>query len=203
MLSIGLTGGIGSGKSTVCNLFAELNVPIIDADQIARQLVDPGQPALSKLVDTFGKTILQNDGTLNRSKLRNLVFSDKFCRQKLDAIMHPLIFEEIEVQRAGLDSVYCIIAIPLLVETNNRYKVDRILVIDCPSSFQIQRIMIRDKISNAQAKAIIATQASRKQRLAIAHDIITNQSLPTDLAEQVKRLHNSYLFLATTRTTSA
>lgn len=203
MLRIGLTGGIGSGKSTVCHLFTEFGVPIIDADVIARQLVAPGQPALSKLADVFGEAILQQEGSLNRAALRQLAFSDADNKQKLDEIMHPLIYAEIENQLAHLQTPYCIMAIPLLLETQKKHAVDRVLVVDCSPSLQLQRVISRDKVSEEQAKAIISLQADRDTRLAAADDVIENSAGQADLAEQVKSLHNSYLFLATSRTTSA
>ncbi|MCK9605306.1 MAG: dephospho-CoA kinase [Methylomonas sp.] len=203
MLKVGLTGGIGSGKSTVCRLFSDLNVPIIDTDVIARQLVEPGQPALSQLVAAFGATIIHQDGSLNRAMLRQLVFSDAQHKQQLDAIMHPLIFKELDVQVTRLQAIYCILVIPLLVETHNNYALHRVLLVDCPEQVQIQRVVNRDEISQKQAMAIIAAQASRRQRLALADDVIDNTATPEHLAEQVKRLHNSYLLLATARTIPA
>jgi len=203
MLRVGLTGGIGCGKSTVCELFAQLDVPIIDTDVIARQLVEPGQLALANLTENFGPAILNTDGTLNRAQLRELAFSDDLHKQQLDAIMHPLIYAELEHQAAGLITPYCIMAIPLLLETQQQQIVDRILVVDCDPARQIKRVMNRDHISNQQAESIIATQASRDQRLAAADDLIENNGTADHLAEQVKSLHNSYLFLATARTSSA
>lgn len=203
MLRIGLTGGIGCGKSTVCQLFTEHGAPIIDADVIARQLVEPGQVALQKLTANFGDAILNTDGTLNRTELRQLAFSDQKHKQQLDAIMHPLIYAEIEAQTARLHTPYCIMAIPLLLETQQKPVVDRILVVDCPSALQLQRVLGRDNISIQQAEAIIATQVDRQQRLSAANDVIDNSSTLDHLAEQVKNLHNSYLFLASARTTTA
>ena len=203
MLRIGLTGGIGCGKSTVCAQFARLGVPIVDADVIARQLVQPGQLALTKLTENFGNSILNPDGTLNRAQLRELAFSDVRHKQQLDAIMHPLIYAELEKQLAGLTSAYCIMAIPLLLETQEKHRVDRILVVDCDPRQQVERVMNRDHGSAQQAEKIIASQASREQRLAAADDFIDNTGTTDHLAEQVKSLHNSYLFLATARTTSA
>ncbi len=203
MLRVGLTGGIGCGKSTVCELFAQLGVPIIDTDVIARQLVEPGQIALVRLTENFGSVILNTDGTLNRAQLRELAFSDKQHKQQLDAIMHPLIYAELEHQAVGLTTPYCILAIPLLLETQQQQIVDRILVVDCEPALQLLRVMNRDHISARQAERIIAAQTSRDRRLAAADDLIENHSTADHLAEQVKSLHNSYLFLATARTTSA
>lgn len=197
MLKIGLTGGIGSGKSTVCRLFSELGVPIIDADIIARQLVEPNSPALEKLVAQFGKQILNPDSSLNRAYLRDLVFSDKNKKAQLDQIMHPLIYDEIEQQINGLNSPYCIIAIPLLLETQQMQRVDRIVVVDCNADTQLLRVVSRDQVKPEQVLSIIASQMSRQQRLSFADDVIDNTCSPAHLAEQVKRLHNSYNLLAT------
>jgi dephospho-CoA kinase len=203
MLKVGLTGGIGSGKSTVSNLFAQLGVPIVDADVIARQLVEPGQASLRQLCSAFGGEILNQDGSLNRPKLRQLAFSNQIHKQQLDDIMHPLIFKQIELQVSQLSSAYGILVIPLLLESAKKYAVDRVLVVDCPERFQLQRVLERDKVSQEQALAIIATQTDRQHRLAAADDIIHNDGSVARLAEQVKNLHNSYLLLATARTTSA
>lgn len=203
MLKVGLTGGIGSGKSTVSNFFAQLGVPIVDADVIARQLVEPGQAALRQLCSAFGGEILNQDGSLNRPRLRQLAFSNATKKQRLDAIMHPLIFDEIQTQVSNVDSVYCILAIPLLLESAKKYAVDRVLVVDCSERTQLQRVLERDKVGEEQALAIIGTQADRHDRLTAADDIIYNDDSVAHLAEQVKNLHNSYLLLATARTTSA
>ncbi|PPD33051.1 MAG: dephospho-CoA kinase [Methylomonas sp.] len=203
MLKVGLTGGIGSGKSTVSDLFAKLGVPIVDADVIARQLVQPGQSALQQLCKAFGNEILNLDGSLNRPMLRQLAFSNSIHKQRLDAIMHPLIFEQIETQVSKVQSVYCILAIPLLLESAKKYAVDRVLVVDCHQQTQLQRVLERDQVGQAQVTAIIASQVDRQLRLAAADDVIDNDGTRADLAEQVKNLHNSYLLLATARTTSA
>ncbi|QPK62968.1 dephospho-CoA kinase [Methylomonas sp. LL1] len=203
MLKIGLTGGIGSGKSCVCGLFAELGAPIIDADLVARQLVAPGQPALTRITEAFGDAVINLDGSLNRAELRRRVFSEPRDKKRLDAIMHPLIYHEMQAEVARLRADYCIMAIPLLVETQHAYRVDRVLVVDCTLQTQVQRVVARDHVGLAQAEAIIANQATRQQRLALADDIIDNSTTVEYLAEQVKSLHNSYLLLATARTTSA
>lgn len=203
MLRVGLTGGIGSGKSTVCALFAELGVPIVDADLIARQLVEPGSPGLIAIVQVFGESVLDGDGSLNRGLLRSRVFADAGERQKLDAIMHPMIYAAIDSAVSQLQVPYTLIAIPLLVETGKTQMVDRVLVVDCPEGMQLQRITVRDHINAQQAQAIMASQADRQQRLAAADDIIDNSKAPDQLAEQVKSLHNSYLLLATTRKSPA
>lgn len=203
MLKIGLTGGIGSGKSTVCRLFAEFGVPIVDADLIARQLVALGQPALSLIVKSFGSQMLNQDGSLNRAKLRNAVFTDADKKRELDGIMHPLVYAQIAAEVNALTAEYCVIAVPLLLESKNPYAVDRVLLIDCPVDVQIARVIARDKLTRQQVQAIIDSQMPRPQRLSKADDVIENIAGPEQLAEQVKRLHNSYILLATVRTQSA
>ncbi|QSB01789.1 dephospho-CoA kinase [Methylomonas sp. BW4-1] len=203
MLKIGLTGGIGSGKSTVCRLFAEFGVPIVDADLIARQLVEPGQPALSMIARSFGQQMLNQDGSLNRARLRDAVFTDRDKKRELDGIMHPLVYAQIAAEVNTLASDYCIIAVPLLLESKNPYAVDRVLVIDCPVDVQIARVTARDKLTRQQVQAIIDSQMRRQDRLSKADDVIENIAGPEQLAEQVKRLHNSYTLLATVRTQSA
>jgi len=200
---VGLTGGIGCGKSSVCRLFADMAVPIVDADVVARQLVEPGQPALGRIVDTFGSDILNPDGSLHRAALRQLIFTDIKHKQALEAILHPMIYDEMEAQVAALSAAYCILAIPLLLEAKKKYAVDRMLVVDCSEELQCLRVMARDKVEKAQVKAIIAAQAGRAERLAAADDIIDNSGPTTSLAEQVKNLHNSYILFATARTSSA
>ena len=197
MLKVGLTGGIGSGKSSATKIFASFNAPVIDADVIAHQLSQPNQPALKEIVHCFGDEIINADGLLNRGKLRAVVFSDAKKKQQLESLLHPLVYAEIAAQISQLNAVYCIIAIPLLIETYNinQIKLDRILVVDCPVELQIERVKNRNPLSDTQIQAIIAAQTSRQQRLAVADDIIDNSKSATHLAEQVKKLHNSYLLL--------
>jgi dephospho-CoA kinase len=203
IFKIGLTGGIGSGKTTVCKEFQALGVEIIDADIIARQLVEPGQAALAQLVATFGKQILDVNGFLNRALLRGLVFSDAEKKSQLENIMHPLIYNQIIAQSKILHGLYCIFAIPLLLETNFTQIVDRILVVDCNPELQLQRVMQRDGLSREQTLTIMTSQMPRQSRLIQADDIIDNSESTVQLAEQIKRLHNSYILLATVRTSSA
>jgi len=203
MLKIGLTGGIGCGKSTVCRLFAELGVTIIDADIIGKQLVEPGMPVLDLLKTEFGDQILDAEGALNRALLRDMVFSDAKKKQQLEAIMHPPIYQQIAVDINNSAGAYCIIAIPLLLETQKADIVDRVLVVDCSLEMQLERVMQRDNLSRTQALSIIESQISRQQRLMLADDIINNSATLTELAEQIKRLHNSFILLATVRTSSA
>lgn len=203
MLRVALTGGIGCGKSTVCQLFAEFGVPVVDADLMARQLVEPGRAGLAQLVNAFGTVILDQDGSLNRSTLRKLIFEDAKQRQKVDLIMHPLIYAAIDAEVSMLRASYCLIAVPLLVETGKAASFDRVLVVDCREEIQLQRLIVRDNIDAKFAEAMITSQTGRSQRLAVADDIIDNSNAVAQLAEQVKRLHNSYLLLATTRKSPA
>lgn len=194
MLVIGLTGGIGSGKSTVAKLFAEHNVPIIDADLIARELVEPEQPALNDLVDAFGPDILLGDGTLDRSQLRNLVFADDCLRKKLENILHPLIRSAMMERLDQVeDSPYTILVVPLLVDTGNWGMIDQILVVDVDEETQIRRVMQRDSVDRKQAQAIIDSQISREFRLEAADQVLRNNGDITSLRNQVELLHQAYL----------
>ena len=196
MLKIGLTGGIGCGKSTVANLFNKLySIPVIDADIIARQLVEPGQEALSLLQQTFGSSIIDVNGALNRNKLREIIYSDPHKKQQLEDILHPLIYQQMQAEVNKHTSHYCLLCIPLLMETKMTHFVDRTLVIDCPVETQIERVRNRDQLSSKEILAIISSQVSRDYRLSHTNDIIDNSNLNTELAEQVKKLHNQYLFL--------
>jgi len=203
MIKIGLTGGISSGKSTVCSLFAQLNVPIIDADIIARQLVEPGQEALTDIAAAFGKEILNSeDGTLNRGKLRQLIFTDSTAKQRLENILHPKIRHQLEIQSNSVNADYCILAIPLLVETQWQNSVDRIVVIDINEQLQIERLCLRDQITPAEAENIINSQASREQRLAFADDIVRNDLSTDFLKEQVVKLDAKYRLIANKHATT-
>ena len=196
-LLIGLTGGIGTGKSTVCKLFAERGVAVIDADAVAKELVALDQPALQAIVQEFGKGIIDAKGRLRRDRLRSIVFSDPEQRKRLEKLLHPLILEEMlsRANRAG--GPYCILCIPLLVETDQSSAVDRVLVVDAPQALQIQRVMERDHLTIDEIKAIMHAQASREDRLEAADDVIMNASDMTKLAEQVNALHQKYLALPT------
>jgi len=196
MLIIGLTGGIGSGKTTVCNYFNALGVPIIDADVVAREIVQPGQPGLAQVIALFGQEVLTPDGTLNRDKLRELIFADELSRKKLEAILHPLIRQQMDKKLAGLTAPYAILAIPLLLESNRREGIDRILVIDAEESQQIIRASQRDQKNENQIRAIITAQCSRKDRLKAADDVIYNTGDLEQLKNQVTDTHNLYLRLA-------
>jgi dephospho-CoA kinase len=196
-LRIGLTGGIASGKSTVTQRFAELGVPIIDADVASRAVVQPGSVGLQQVVDRFGPAILGTDGELNRAALRTQIFTDPSRRKDLEAILHPLIRAYMEHQAKDVVFPYLIMAIPLLIESGSpRSRVDRILVIDVDEATQIRRLLERDGSSMEQARAILASQTSRENRLAAADDVLPNQGTVTDLRQAVDRQHERYLSLA-------
>jgi len=192
-LRVGLTGGIGSGKSTAAREFARLGATVIDTDVIARELVEPGQPALKAIVDQFGADLLDASGGLDRSLLRQRVFADPARRRQLEAILHPPIRDRALQLADQAETPYCILVIPLLVESGDDYPLDRILLIDCPEKLQRQRARQRDGVSAAEFDAVLAAQASRQQRLARADDIIINDSELEHLATEVKRLHQNYL----------
>ena len=196
MMVVGLTGGIGSGKTTVANMFAELGVPIIDTDQIARQLVEPGQAALAEICDQFGKDMLLPSGELNRAKLAEESFHDAKKKQQLEAILHPRIRQAMKKQLDALQSPYAIVVIPLLTETGGNRDVDRVLLVDCAEEIQTERVLARDQRPPEQLQAIIQSQASRQQRLAIADDVISNDGLLEELKAQVEQLHDEYLALS-------
>jgi dephospho-CoA kinase len=195
MLKIGLTGGIGCGKTTVANLFAAKGVPVLDADQIARELVEPGQPALDAIVRAFGGDFLEA-GRLNRAKLREIVFLFPERKRQLEAILHPMVFDAISRQMTALQSDYCVLCIPLLIETAQQAFVDRVLVVDCPVELQYARIKNRDGLEESEISRIIQSQASREERLAAATDVIENAGEIEQLQEQVEKLHQTYLTLA-------
>ncbi len=196
MLKIGLTGGIGSGKTSVTNLFAELGVTIIDMDILAREVVLPGQPALRDIKKTFGEQICDKNDELNRKKLRDIIFAEPDKRQQLEAIIHPRIREQAQAVINKLNTPYCIIVIPLLFETGRQDTIDRILLVDTSIEAQIQRTMARDSISEDYVKNIIATQVDRQTRLKHADDIINNTGEISDLKAQIKHLHKHYLELS-------
>ncbi|MCX7098457.1 MAG: dephospho-CoA kinase [Methylococcales bacterium] len=196
MLKIGLTGGIGSGKTTVAKIFQELSVPVIDADEIAHQLVAIGQPALAQITQCFGAELLNEDGSLNRKQMRELIFSEPQHKKKLEAILHPLVYQAILAEAKQLAAPYCIISVPLLLETNMTGLVDRVLVIDCPPETQIERVRQRDGMATGRILSIIASQVPRAVRAARADDLIDNSKTDGKLAEDIKKLHNLYLSLS-------
>ena len=196
MYVVGLTGGIGSGKSTVANQFAELGVNVIDADQLSREVVEPGSKALAAIAERFGSEILTKSGELNRSALREIVFADVSERQWLESQLHPLIAELIRERIANSDSDYCILESPLLLETTQKDLVNRVLVVDVSESTQLARTLARDGGSETTVKAIIESQMDRQQRCALADDLIDNEQSPDKLEQQVAELHQLYSGLA-------
>jgi dephospho-CoA kinase len=193
---VGLTGGIASGKSTAAKFFGALGVPIIDTDQLARDVVEPGQPPLERLVERFGPGILTEDGHLDRPALRNIVFSDPKARADLEALTHPAIGAAVEARSNEVGGLYQILVLPLLVEKNLGSQLNRVLVVDCDEELQIRRLQSRDGSTLEQARAILNAQASRSSRLKAAHDVIKNEGDMSAVREQVEQLHARYLELA-------
>ena len=193
---VGLTGGIASGKSTAAKFFGALGVPILDSDQIARDVVEPGQPPLGRLVERFGPSILTPDGHLDRPALREIVFSDPMARADLEALTHPAIGAAMEARSAAAGGPYQILIIPLLVEKNLSAHVDRVLVVDCEEQLQLKRLRAREGSTLEQARAILNAQASRAARLKAADDVIHNDTDMNAVREQVAALHARYLDLA-------
>jgi dephospho-CoA kinase len=198
-LRIGLTGGIASGKSAVADAFARRAVPVVDTDVIAREVVEPGRPALAAVVAAFGSEVLGPDGRLDRRALRRLVFADPALRRRLEAILHPAIRAEMQRQAAATAGPYVVIAIPLLVENGLQQQVDRVLVVDCPPDVQLARLLARDGETPEGARAILAAQATRDERLAVADDVVVNDGSLADLDARVDALHQRYLALAAAR----
>lgn len=193
MFTVALTGGIGSGKTVVADLFARLGVPVIDTDIIARELVSPGKPALTEIIHAFGREILTAKGELDRAKLARITFSSARMRKQLEAILHPRIHTEIRSRLQKLDSPYAIIVIPLLVETGQIETYNRVLVVDCDEAAQVQRVRERDHRDDEQINAIMQAQSTRAGRLAWADDIIENNGTLPELEQKVARLHQTYL----------
>ncbi|HEX7380763.1 MAG TPA: dephospho-CoA kinase [Nevskiaceae bacterium] len=193
---VGLTGGIASGKTRVASCFHELGVPVLDADSVAREVVAPGSPALLAIADRLGTRFVRADGTLDRRALRDHVFADPAARKRLEAITHPAIHERVRAWRAAQAAPYCIYSIALMLRTNTRREVDRVLVVDAPVEIQLQRLMSRDRQTEAQARRVVEAQVSRAERLAIADDIIDNRGGEARIAPQVRRLHRLYTSLA-------
>jgi dephospho-CoA kinase len=196
VLRIGLTGGIASGKTLVADCFADLGAPVIDTDQVARDIVEPGQPALREIRHAFGDDVLTRDGRLDRRRMRRLVFADDDRRAELEAILHPLIRKEAAARADAAGGPYVILVVPLLVETGFDDMADRVLVVDCPVDMQRARLLARDDEDPAQVERILAAQVSRAQRLAAADDVVDNSGDVDATREQVRRLHERYLSLA-------
>lgn len=196
MFVVGLTGGIGSGKSAVSQRFAALGVDVVDADVVARQVVEPGSVALAQIARHFGDEVLRDDGTLDRARLRAIVFADHSQREWLEGLLHPLIGAEIYRQLGKASSPYVLFVSPLLIEARQIDLCNRVLVVDAPESLQVERTMARDDNSAEQVRSIIASQTSREDRLGAADDVIVNDRDLAALNEAVDRLHRQYLELA-------
>jgi dephospho-CoA kinase len=196
ILRIALTGGIASGKTTVADLFAQLDVPVIDTDVIAREVVEPGQPALAQVVAAFGPGVLAADGRLDRRRLRARIFTDRDAKRQLEAILHPAIRTEMERQSATAGGPYQILVIPLLAEGGRRDHVDRVLLVDAPEDVQVERLMRRDSVTREQAVASLGAQASRAQRQAVADDIVVNAGPADALRARVAELDRTYRQIA-------
>ncbi|KIL06250.1 dephospho-CoA kinase [Stutzerimonas stutzeri] len=192
---LGLTGGIGSGKSAAAERFAELGVHVVDADQVARSVVEPGSAALAQIVDRFGVPILASSGELNRAALRERIFTSVEDRHWLERLLHPLIRQEIWASLSRAESPYAVLVSPLLVESRQHEQVDRVLVVDVPEDLQLQRVLARDQVSEDQVRAILAAQAQRDDRLRHANDVLVNDRDLSWLRQEVDRLHDHYLQL--------
>ena len=192
---LGLTGGIGSGKTAVADRFASLGVHVVDADQAARWVVEPGRPALLQIVERFGKDVLLQSGELNRAELRQRIFVDPAERQWLEKLLHPLIRAEVAQHLALADSSYAIMVSPLLIESGQYRQVGRVLVVDVPESLQIARTTARDQASEEQVRAILNAQVQREERLKHADDVLVNDRDLSWLGVEVERLHRFYLTL--------
>lgn len=191
-LRVGLTGGIASGKTTVAGLFARRGIAVIDTDEIAHAIVEPGHPALDRVVEAFGRDVLDASGALDRRRLRMRVFADPAEKRRLETILHPLILDEMARRSADAPGPYQILVIPLLAETGRSEHVDRVLVVDCPIEIQVRRLLARDAENEPQALAMIAAQATREQRLALADDIILNDGDLDSLESRVQALDDKY-----------
>lgn len=197
MLRVGFTGGIGSGKSTISDIFqSSYNIPIIDADEISRMLLTPNQEAYQEVLELFGDDVILDNGEINRKWLREKIFVQANLREQLEHIIHPRVRNEISQQVSQVNANYCLIVIPLLVESNMQTVVDRILVVDTSKDNQIQRVISRDNVEPEQVYKIIESQIDPSKRLEIADDIITNNGNIQDLHSQVEYLHQKYLDLS-------
>ena len=198
-LVVGLTGGIASGKSLVGAMFVKLGAALVDTDVVAREVVALGEPGLAAVTAKFGRVVLLPSGELNRPALRSLVFADDAKRLALESILHPLIRSRTRAKLAELDAPYALVAVPLLVETSFDELVERILVVDCPESMQLERLMRRDAIPKPEALAMVRAQVDRATRLKAAHDVVDNSGTPDATRRQVEILHRRYLDLAAQR----
>jgi len=193
MFTVVMTGGIASGKTSASDLFASHGVPILDTDLAARAVVEPGQPALDEIKASFGSDVITASGELNRAALREIIFDHPEKRRELEAILHPKIRAHINQQKDQLDAPYCIIVVPLFLESGRGYETDRLLVIDVPIEVQRERLAQRDGTTPEQIEQILNSQATRDERLSAADDVIDNTVSPDTLAARVAELHQQYL----------
>ncbi len=191
--TVGLTGGIASGKSMVADWLQALGTAIVDTDLIAREVTEAGSPALAEVSRQLGQDLIAADGTLDRRRLRSLIFSDPLARTRLEALLHPRIRRVAWQRAAATPGSYLVMVIPLLAETGFTAGIDRVLVVDAPRELQLKRLRARDGATYREARAIIAAQATRRRRRSLAHDVLLNDGKPEDLREQVERLHHAYL----------
>lgn len=191
---VGLTGGIGSGKSAAADCFAALGISVVDADAVARELTLAGGAAMPAIEAAFGSSVIAADGSLDRTAMRQLAFSDKDARKRLEAILHPLVRQICNDRCQAAPPPYVVLMVPLLVESGSyRERVQRLVVVDCPEAMQIERVMARNGLSQEEVERIMAAQASRAERLAAADDVIDNTGNLEDLARQVTALHDKYI----------
>ena len=196
VLTIALTGGIGSGKTSIASIFKSLGVPIIDSDTISKEIILPGKPCFKDIVNEFGEEILTNKGTIDRYKLRDIIFNNDKARIKLENITHPIIFKNIDIQTSLINYPYCLVIVPLLIETKSVKYFDKVLLIDTFKNIQFERVSKRDSMSPALLRKIIKIQATRSERLKYADDIIENNNEIGNLNEYINILHKKYLTLS-------
>ncbi len=197
MFAVGLTGGIASGKTTISDLFADRGIPVIDTDIISRQLLQPGELAYRQVREHFGEAILRDDGSIDRKRLREIVFNNRDAKTWLETMLHPLIFQRsLDAIQGSVGAAYVLVVVPLLFETNFQSLVDRVLAVDCPAERQIERLVRRDRIDRALAQKMLEQQLGNDERLARAHDVIDNRDDGSDLESRVDELHRQYLRLA-------
>lgn len=198
-LVVALTGGIGSGKTTASGMFAAIGTPVIDADEISRNITRPGGAAFKRVAELFGPSVVAADGELRRDLIRKAVFGDESLRTKLEAIVHPLVWAEVRERTTAVQAPYCIVSVPLLLETGRTGAFDRVLVVDAPEELQLRRVSERDGLPGEEIRRIIGNQAARDARLRAAHDVIRNDGDLGQLRTEVERLHRSYLGMAEKR----
>ena len=198
-LTVALTGGIGSGKTTVSRMFCDRGVPVIDADEIAREITRAGGPAFKDVLELFGPSALAPDGELRRDHIRRAVFRDEMLRRRLEAIIHPLVYAEIRRRLAAADHPYCVVSVPLLLESGSTAEFDQVLVVDVPEELQLRRTAERDRLPESEIRKVIDSQVSREARLLAADDVVRNDDDLDYLESRIDRLHLKYLALAESR----